>query len=114
LVMNLNSWGTLSSGTAMGNGRSDGDCSVCRSLLGVRFRFLTEASMTMKAFRDITSCSLVEVDISFNGTYCAHHQGDEKSFNYETTWRSIPEGCQPRYRKCSAMDSCVCLKCAVF
>jgi hypothetical protein len=29
------------------------------------------------AFRDITPCSLPEVDRRFRGAYCLRHQGDE-------------------------------------
>jgi hypothetical protein len=37
------------------------------------------AGMKMRAFWDVTPCSLVGVDRRFRGAYCLHHQGDESS-----------------------------------
>jgi hypothetical protein len=42
----------------------------------VRFQVSKAASMKT-AFKVIATCSLVEVDRSFGGTYCLHHQGDD-------------------------------------
>jgi hypothetical protein len=36
--------------------------------------------MKIAAFWDIASCSLVEVDRSFRGAYCLHHQGNDDCF----------------------------------
>jgi hypothetical protein len=34
----------------------------------------------MTSFRDVTLCSLVEVDRRFGGAYCLHHQDDDVIF----------------------------------
>jgi hypothetical protein len=56
--------------------------------------------MKMTVFWDVALCSLVEIDQSFRGAYCLHHQNlmieevctSETSVNfYETTWRNITE-----------------------
>jgi hypothetical protein len=41
----------------------------------------------MAVFWDIASCTLVEIDQRFGGTYCLHHQGN----HHQTTWLNIPE-----------------------
>jgi hypothetical protein len=38
----------------------------------VRFQVLVASSPNMTAFRDISSCILVEVDRRFRGAYCLH------------------------------------------
>jgi hypothetical protein len=43
----------------------------------MRFQVLTAASMKSIVLWDITSCSLVEVDLRFRGAYCLHFQGDD-------------------------------------
>jgi hypothetical protein len=43
----------------------------------VRFQVLTAASMKFRVFRDVAPCGYVEVDRSFRGAYCLHHQGDD-------------------------------------
>jgi hypothetical protein len=35
--------------------------------------------MKIRAFLDVASCSLVEVDRRFRGECCLHHQGDDQS-----------------------------------
>jgi hypothetical protein len=50
----------------------------------------------MTAFRDIASCSLVEVYRRFRGVYCLHYEGDrpKTSVNfYEKTRNNIPKDC---------------------
>jgi hypothetical protein len=50
----------------------------CRNkLYNLICRVLTAASVKMTAVWDIASCSLVEVDRRFRGTYCLHRQGDD-------------------------------------
>jgi hypothetical protein len=62
-----------------------------------RFQVLMAANTKMVVFWDVASCSLVETDQYFKGTYCHHHQGDhlitsEMSVNfYQTTWCNISE-----------------------
>jgi hypothetical protein len=49
----------------------------------------------MTVFWDVAPCSLVEIDRSFRGAYCLHHQGDRPEMSvsfYQTTRRNIPEG----------------------
>jgi hypothetical protein len=58
----------------------------------------------MTVFWDVAPCSLAEIDQSFRGVYCLHHQGDESSLMmeaistsemsvnvYQTTRRNIPD-----------------------
>jgi hypothetical protein len=71
----------------------------------VRIKALTAASMKMTTFWDTASCCLVQADWRFIGVYCLYHQAIsavmmvavrtfETSVNlFETTWRSVPEGC---------------------
>jgi hypothetical protein len=46
------------------------------SFILVKFQVLTAANMKVRAFWNRASCSLVEVDRSFRGMYCLHHQGN--------------------------------------
>jgi hypothetical protein len=43
----------------------------------VRFQVFMAASMKFRVFWDVVPCSHVEVDRSFRGAYCLHHQGEE-------------------------------------
>jgi hypothetical protein len=38
----------------------------------------TKYSMKMAVFWDVALCSLVEIDLSFKGAHCFHHQADEQ------------------------------------
>jgi hypothetical protein len=55
----------------------------------VGFQVLTAASIKMTGFWDITSCSLVEVDVYF----WVHTVSIVRVIANENTWRYIPEGC---------------------
>jgi hypothetical protein len=68
----------------------------------LRFQVLTATNMEIRAFWDISPCSL-GVDRRFRGAYCLHRQGDEgwwlalrtsetSVYSNETTRRYIPEG----------------------
>jgi hypothetical protein len=46
-------------------------------LLVVRFQVLTAASMKFRVFWDVASCSHVDFDGRFRGTYCLHHEADD-------------------------------------
>jgi hypothetical protein len=63
---------------------------------------LLATDMKMTVFRDVTQCSLVDVDRSFRRAYCRNHQYDklisetvrfyETSVNmYQTIWCYTPE-----------------------
>jgi hypothetical protein len=55
----------------------------------VRFQVLAATSMKMAVVWDVTSCTLVDNDRRFRGSYCLHHQGLE-AIN-KTTQRHSPE-----------------------
>jgi hypothetical protein len=56
--------------------------------------WLSFDSVRMTAFWDIAPCSRVEVDRSFRGGYCLHHQSDETAMYFnEATRRYIQESC---------------------
>jgi hypothetical protein len=40
-------------------------------------------------FRDVAPCSLLEIDRSFRGAYCLHHQGDESHESINTSEMSV-------------------------
>jgi hypothetical protein len=63
--------------------------SICQLYTLVSIQVLTAVSIKMTAFWDIAPCSLIEVDLHFIGACFLRHHGNL----CETTWFSIPEGC---------------------
>jgi hypothetical protein len=59
----------------------------------VRFQVLTVTSMKTRAFWDIESYTLVEVDLYFRGAYSFHHHGSTHLYFHETTRLCILESC---------------------
>jgi hypothetical protein len=43
----------------------------------VRFQLITAASMKIRTFWNVASCSLVGLYRRLRGVYCLHNQGDE-------------------------------------
>jgi hypothetical protein len=46
-----------------------------------RFHVLTVANMKVALFWDVASCSLIDTDRHFRGTYCLHHQSSKLIWN---------------------------------
>jgi hypothetical protein len=60
--------------------------------ISVRLHVLTVVDMKLSVFSDVAPCSLTDIDRSFKGSYCLHHQGYESSHG-----ANIPEDSQPSY-----------------
>jgi hypothetical protein len=75
--------------------------STSKSLIhGVRFQFLTAASMKMAVFWVVALCNLVEFYRRFRDAYSLHHQGDRPDYG-----GNIPEDSQLPTRRLENLKS---------
>jgi len=76
-------------------------------LLYGRFQVLTATDIKMSIFCDAAPCSLIEIQRYCRGTYCLHHQGDNRpviSANfYRSTRRNIPYDSHLHICRCESL-----------
>jgi hypothetical protein len=53
-------------------------CQTVAWIQFVRFQVLMATSMKTAVFWVVAPCSLVDIDQSFRGAYCLHHEGDHQ------------------------------------